>query len=75
MEAEIDEYGGLKIKRKGKLKDQRCPYQDEYSCCDCCPHFGEPQKEDSLTHLSYCGGVLVFDDLIDRRKQTIGVIE
>lgn len=44
MKIEIDGNGHLWIERKGKMKQQKCPYFSEYekSCGDWCPMFGEP---------------------------------
>ena len=43
MKIKIDEKGHLWIERKGKMKDQFCPYDSDMSHCgDWCPLFVEP---------------------------------
>ena len=69
MKIKIDEKGHLWIERKGKMKDQFCPYDSDMSHCgDWCPLFVEPSfhKADYKANIevALCGiihNVLVAD--------------
>lgn len=41
MKIKIDKYGHLWIEHKGVMKDQICPYSEQF-CGDWCPLFVEP---------------------------------
>ena len=63
MKIKIDNEGYLWIERKGKMKDQFCPYDSDMSHCgDWCPLFLEPSfhKADDIVdfdnmEIALCG--------------------
>jgi len=88
MKGIIDESGNLYIERGGKigLKLQGCPYQEEEgSCGDWCPLFGEPEvskwmgspdpdkkgRAADIRHwnLKICKITIFFEELTDERRQ------
>jgi len=77
MKGKINEYGFLEIERAGEMKRQECRKwgmalveNDPVSCAcgDECPHFREPSKENGVTAVALCEGVIwFFDDFEDER--------
>ena len=73
MKIKIDEKGHLWIERKGKMKDQFCPYDSDMSHCgDWCPLFEEPflDKGNKCMVLTICQNHFITPpaDFVDERE-------
>jgi len=72
MKGKIVSRGALFIQRGDEERETCCPYSGEQqlTCGDRCPLFGEPQVQNGITVLELCNAVLYFKEFEDERPKS-----